>query len=485
MALQRIRYREREVLTAGMLGQEQAWRIAMLRRHLIAAHVWGVVTGLALEADAGGLHIQPGHAVDGYGRELTLTKVAHVLPAGLNDVAGAQGVAVWLLYSDGRYTEGRLARRASEEPEIRLTPFDPALDPGMPGEVPEADLNFPPLFIETGDTELIWPVFLGRVRAVAGGFRADTEGRPAAGAVGETLADPAGTAGMQVGTETSLLQVTTGGVSRIDLKTGGTVAITGPASVAGDLRLVPPEGSTDVPSGMVLSPPVITPEAAQPWSIYRTLAPLQPAGPPVDQLRFEIRDPGEKADPAKYRLAVGHRRSQGEEFLSCFEVSADSNVRLLGKLTVEGELLEGPVKVTSEDPRLSKAVLDSYLDGVTAGGNALEDQFTGGINIDVQPGISSATVTLTNSGSAVLRDWVAYLVVKRRGASVLPSTEIGSGASLPGTAVWKYPSALAGELTLEVSVFAVAPPSRVVQGKDSVIINIPEPLPPTTSEVVR
>jgi hypothetical protein len=43
----RPRFRERQVVSAAALTREQAHQIAMRRRHLAAAHSWGIVYGLA------------------------------------------------------------------------------------------------------------------------------------------------------------------------------------------------------------------------------------------------------------------------------------------------------------------------------------------------------------------------------------------------------------------------------------------------------
>ena len=49
----RVRYRERQPLCAGDLTTEQAYRLAMRRRHDRGAHSWGIVTGLQLDDQQG------------------------------------------------------------------------------------------------------------------------------------------------------------------------------------------------------------------------------------------------------------------------------------------------------------------------------------------------------------------------------------------------------------------------------------------------
>src|SRR5262245_27117170 len=91
-AVERVRYREHALLTAADLQAEQQYRIAMRRRHDIGLHVWGIVEGLGLAVQQGELVVEPGAAVDGYGRELIVPARIVVAAEVLNRLG--DGVAV-------------------------------------------------------------------------------------------------------------------------------------------------------------------------------------------------------------------------------------------------------------------------------------------------------------------------------------------------------------------------------------------------------
>src|SRR4029079_2144301 len=66
------------------------------RRHSIGHHGWGIVNGLELTETTEGLVVQPGIAVDGYGRELIVSEPLEVSIAALAQFK--TGVDVWLVY---------------------------------------------------------------------------------------------------------------------------------------------------------------------------------------------------------------------------------------------------------------------------------------------------------------------------------------------------------------------------------------------------
>lgn len=71
MSITRVRYRERQRLTAADLRLEQEYRLGMAGRHHLSHHQWGVVRGLrVLRSAAGAFTLTPGIAIDGYGREI-------------------------------------------------------------------------------------------------------------------------------------------------------------------------------------------------------------------------------------------------------------------------------------------------------------------------------------------------------------------------------------------------------------------------------
>lgn len=78
MSITRVRWRERQSLAAADLKVEQDYRLHALGRHHLAPHGWGVIRGLWLvprqlrrRTD---WQVHPGVAIDGYGRELLVTR---------------------------------------------------------------------------------------------------------------------------------------------------------------------------------------------------------------------------------------------------------------------------------------------------------------------------------------------------------------------------------------------------------------------------
>jgi hypothetical protein len=72
--IKRLRFYEQQFLRAKDFQDEQAYHIEMRHRHLIAHHTWGVVVGLNFQWDEESqiCAVQPGLAVDGFGREIVV-----------------------------------------------------------------------------------------------------------------------------------------------------------------------------------------------------------------------------------------------------------------------------------------------------------------------------------------------------------------------------------------------------------------------------
>src|SRR5512147_2795647 len=75
--IERLHYYQRQYLGALDFEAQQAYHRDMRRRHNVGQHTWGIVVGLELaqvpnfkpdnEVD---VYVQPGMAVDGFGREI-------------------------------------------------------------------------------------------------------------------------------------------------------------------------------------------------------------------------------------------------------------------------------------------------------------------------------------------------------------------------------------------------------------------------------
>src|ERR1700730_8710129 len=98
-SIARVNYFERQFLRAQDFVDEQAYHVAMRRRHNIAHHSWGIVEGLQLAVEEQTLFIQPGMAVDVFGRELILENRVQIDPGVFTD-KGSESLDVWLVYGE-------------------------------------------------------------------------------------------------------------------------------------------------------------------------------------------------------------------------------------------------------------------------------------------------------------------------------------------------------------------------------------------------
>jgi len=220
MTIVRVQYAEQQILRAADLTDEQEYRLAAHRRHLIGQHSWGIVQGLRLRAFPDGFVVLPGYAVDGFGRELAVPQPMFTpWPAGdqnLFDTIGSeifepqarQFVDVWLRY----------ARVSADPPQRGSGDCRPDPPPRWRDDVqvcltevrrddryagpPPADSGYSPLLpsrprppapYETlpDDPRAEWPVFLGRLvrqpQNKEHPYAVDHTGRPYAGLVGASV----------------------------------------------------------------------------------------------------------------------------------------------------------------------------------------------------------------------------------------------------------------------------------------------------------
>ncbi len=103
--IKRLRYYEKQYLRTQDFQDEQAYHIEMRRRHLIAHHSWGIVVGLEIKQDPTSKiwAVQPGIAVDGYGREIVVFEQEELnLVAIANQLTGQSLPAllnIWIAYT--------------------------------------------------------------------------------------------------------------------------------------------------------------------------------------------------------------------------------------------------------------------------------------------------------------------------------------------------------------------------------------------------
>jgi len=417
-AVSRPHFRERQLLTAGELDREQAYEVAMRRRHLVGSHSWGIVTGLALAEAPGGFAIQPGVAVDGFGRELVLRSPVLVSSRELGDLEDG-GADVWLLYGRvaatppvrGRYGcgPGRHSRWR-EQPCLRFTPVREPLEPRRPPGVTRTSLEFEPYAAPPDPAVPAWPVYLGRLTAVEDNkhpdrhrFHIDPGRRPYAGAVGESLRNPRGSEGLRIGGDEGGAAVRlrdAGGAMRdaLSVNGAGDTTLAADTGLTGDLTFAHPGTA---PGGLSFTPLAETPAEAAPWRAYRTVD--EDAQPALDQLRLEVGHPGPKGDPFRYALSIGTVEAGAfERVMTCM---SNCTVVVNGDVRVEGLVSLGPVDADPDDPRFRSAVLQRWMRGVTVSGASLAQAYAAAIALSgLTLSVNFATVTvtaaatLTNSG---------------------------------------------------------------------------------------
>src|SRR5438309_1898726 len=112
--IERLNYYEGEFLGATDFQAEQEYHRDMRRRHNVGQHTWGIVSGLDLVLIPNGLtaangpavdiYVQPGMAIDGFGREIVVlnkTQLTQDLFAPYANVSipGSQTMYLWISYA--------------------------------------------------------------------------------------------------------------------------------------------------------------------------------------------------------------------------------------------------------------------------------------------------------------------------------------------------------------------------------------------------
>jgi hypothetical protein len=401
----RARFVERQFLRAQDLADEQAYHLTQERRHNVAHHHWGIVTGLELGQTDDSFFVLPGLAVDGFGRELF---VAARRPLNVDefDAQEADVLDVWLFYdrreptiASGTSTCGAggkgPAYRWEESPRLEMRKrHDAVLDPRRPPGVSAEALRLPLQLIPADDPRQQWPVFLGtivRERTPAGvRFVIDDAARPYVGITAETIDHPARAARIELGScstsaesrvlgsETTTFEAAderrfavfipedaaavpakeNGRVlPRLELSADGDLRLRGAAVVNGDVRLA--AGALVFAAG---HSGTSRPSPEHP-AIYR-FEDLQNG----DRLRIDLGSSEQNA------LVIGFSKPDGT-FEPCLQIERQDHgaalVTIFGDLVVEGQIggdatvNEGilPRVTLSEDAQ--RAIAASFISGVT------------------------------------------------------------------------------------------------------------------------
>jgi hypothetical protein len=399
-SIARIHYFEEQYLRTQEFVDEQAYHLAMRRRHNIAHHSWGIVAGLELVVEESRIWLAPGFGIDGFGRELVLRERQPLPPAAFAD-KGSSELEVWLEYdrvgSDeapegyaGCGDEEHPFYRWQEQPLVRLEVPDPQFtDWRHPRFVLEGDQDFP-AFLEPPDDPLrAFPLFLGKVFAPAREGqppRVDMTGRPYVDLVGAGVHDPADRAWLQLGpidaadpnSVAIFVRVTDPAAQyddpRLAIRRDGTVRVVGEMTVEGDLTLAG--------SGLELGEGSQRPANARPWRIYH----VHDASADEHELRVEIAAPAGPGRRGLNRVVVGTWAKPpdppgGQEaFQPCLTVADDGTVTVHGNLVVTGSIY---AQAGTAEAQLSEEAVQfvtaSFLSGVGGGSALLQRVFRSGL----------------------------------------------------------------------------------------------------------
>lgn len=342
----RVHYYERQFLRTQDFHDEQAYHIAMRRRHNIAHHEWGIVNGLELKVDDdSNFWVMPGVAVDGYGRELILAQKQQ-LPKEAFVNKDSNELDVLLFYNRSGSDQPSAGYEAcddngrddfyrwQESPILRLEQSNPTItDWRKPKIEPESELDFSPEQKSPDDPVRIWPVFLGKIIQDLSDdkepFSADMNGRPYAGLVGAKIITPSKQAEIQLGGETQddkqRFALRTQNKEQ-KLETRLEVDHEGPTTIHGDAQI---KGSVTLKAGAVKFGTNAV-EVESPWTIQRI---------PNDtgqQLRLSIERDGSGTN----QFIIGTWSAEEEAFIPCLTIDDQKQVKINGNLTVLGQLIE-------------------------------------------------------------------------------------------------------------------------------------------------
>jgi hypothetical protein len=222
----RVRYSEHQYLGAADFRSEQTYQVDADRRHVLAHHTWGIVVGLRLvetpvasDPQVVDVVIQPGLAIDAFGRRLVALAPRRLDPADFASFNVDGNYEVWIAYDEDparvlgpgwAECESGKPTRTVETWKVVVQPPPPVHDaievdgldavveappppagtPGIPADqsVPYQELPHEP----PGDR---WPIRLGTVHWDAANYRFKAgapldQGRRYAGAVADHLLSP-------------------------------------------------------------------------------------------------------------------------------------------------------------------------------------------------------------------------------------------------------------------------------------------------------
>ncbi len=396
----RVHYFERQFLRPEDFSDEQAYHVAMHRRHNLAQHTWGIVHGLTLKAEEGAVFVQPGYAVDGYGRDAILAS-RQKLPVEQFAQKNTDVLNVWMLYGQslsnpapdgyaGCGPNSTAQYRETEPPSFRLDPPDFSYpDPRQPKGVPAADYQFDATEVPPDDPSTIWPVFLGQITKTGDSnnpYTVDLSNRPYAGLAGESVTAPSGQTTVQIGQpadktgEPGFAVFIKGSAAArqkppepsLAIDNQDEITLRGDATVYGNLKL--PSGalefSTVQPASATGVNATMKADSAQPWKIY-----IARNDKGQTELRIEMASSGK----GNNLVSIGAFNADSKKFEPCFSVDDQCNVTVEKDLSVGGKIV-GPdggvpdVVLAGVSDQVRQLLLGTLMSGI-GGTSAVLGQF--------------------------------------------------------------------------------------------------------------
>ncbi|PKW16333.1 hypothetical protein [Saccharopolyspora spinosa] len=350
-SIKRVQYYDDQILRLQDFTDEQDYHVAMRRRHNISGHAWGIASGLTVTQDNNTVSIQPGFAVDGYGRELVLTNptvVAEVKPR----TDSAFTYDLFLCYQETSsdpapkaFDPDQRDTRWTEEPvpfvQQVTKPSEPP-NPDQPPLVPECDWSFDATCLPPRAAKK-WPVFLARITTnpTDPQLTIDPGQRRYVRVIAARVEHPAKTTAVNVGPDRFSVEIKKEGDQ--DTFESGKV----PDLTVADDGVTVAQGLT-VPGELAartlrFAEPITGESDAQPWRMYLA------DNNGFRELRIEL--PAGKDKPA---LTVGAWSELEKKFLPCLTVGSDRTVTVDGTLVVRGGM-DG-VTGGSQDANLPLAI---------------------------------------------------------------------------------------------------------------------------------
>jgi hypothetical protein len=410
----RVHYFEQQFLRTQDFTDEQAYHLAMRRRHNIAHHISGIVFGLELVVEEQGAFVGPGMAIDGYGRELIVPE-KQPLPMSAFDDIGADKLDVWLVYDrigSEQAPEGYAGcgngygvsyYRWQERPVIQLDKPQSDVPRRQPESVPLGDLDFDPSRTPPDDPQEDWPVFLGQIQRERPNsnqpyaYTADLSNRPYAALRGETIVAPSGRTQVQIGAEKEsderrfavFIPETNSPHPSLEINKYGQVDVGGNTALHGDLLL---KGRSIVfRAGTACSPDTSS------WRIYYCIheprdgqtneyaaketsdeaggepdTPTDALSPPPEhQLRIAMPAGAGFQD----RVVIGAWSTEDKLFKDCLSVRGDGTVVIHGDLVVKGGIHDTIEREEREFSAEAKRLLQAGVLSGIGGANLQLERF--------------------------------------------------------------------------------------------------------------